>query len=175
MAKTQRQSLDEVFCAQRPLLLRTLSRIVGNAAAAEDLVHETYVRVCAAVRERPVEHVQPFLYQTARNLAFDHLRAERRRGALLDPRLDGDEVADVASCAPTQETAAHDRQMVERLQATLARLTPRQRAVFVQAKVHGRSYDAIAAGLRVSKSTVQKDLTAAMGACLRTYERSGRG
>ncbi len=144
--------------------------MVGNAATAEDLLQETYLRVRAAASERSVEYVQPFIYQTARNLALDHLRGERRRSALIDRRPEAEEIANVAASAPTPETRTRDREMVARLEGTLARLSKRERDVFLRAKLHGWSYAEIAADLGVSKSTVQKDLTAALNACLHSYE-----
>lgn len=68
---------NSVFLVQRLTLLRTLQRMVGNPNTAEDLLQETYLRVSRALGERPIEHIEPFVFQTARNLALDHLRARR--------------------------------------------------------------------------------------------------
>lgn len=164
-----RQGLDEVFRGQRPLLLRTLARLVGDMAVAEDLVQETYFRVATALGERPVEHVQPFIYQTARNLAFDHLRATRRRGEVVTGEADGAVLAAVPANAPMPDAEVGDRELLRRLAATLDRLPARQRRVFVMARLEGRGYAEIAAALNVSTSTVQKDLKAAMAACIRVF------
>ena len=67
--------LNTFFLTQRSPLLRTLQRLVDNPSTAEDLLQETYLRVARALRERPVEHLEPFVFQVARNLALDHLRA----------------------------------------------------------------------------------------------------
>lgn len=61
---------DTVFINQRLVLLRTLQRMVDNPSTAEDLLQETYLRVTRALGERPVEHLEPFVFQTARNLAW---------------------------------------------------------------------------------------------------------
>ena len=64
---------NQVFLTQRVTLLRTLQRMVNNPSTAEDLLQETYLRVTRALNERSVEHLEPFVYQTARNLALDAL------------------------------------------------------------------------------------------------------
>lgn len=68
---------NQVFLTQRESLLRTLQRMVNNHSTAEDLLQETYLRVARALNDRTVEHLEPFVFQTARNLALDHLRARR--------------------------------------------------------------------------------------------------
>ncbi len=166
---TTREGLDEVFRGQRPVLLRTLARLVGSMAVAEDLVQETYVRVAAALGERSVEHLQPFIYQTARNLAFDHLRAKRRQGEVVTRDVDGAVLAAMPSNAPTPDAQVGDRELLDRLATVLVRLPPRQRHVFVIARLEGRGYTDIAAALNVSTSTVQKDVRAAMAACIRVF------
>ncbi len=42
---------NDVFIAQRDVLLRTLQRMVGNRSAAEDLLQETWLRVSRALTE----------------------------------------------------------------------------------------------------------------------------
>ncbi|WP_408630314.1 sigma factor, partial [Pseudomonas syringae] len=44
---------NDVFLAQRAVLLRTLQRMVGNPSTAEDLLHETWLRVSRALTEHP--------------------------------------------------------------------------------------------------------------------------
>ncbi|RML24620.1 RNA polymerase sigma-70 protein, partial [Pseudomonas syringae pv. maculicola] len=56
---------NDVFLAQRAVLLRTLQRMVGNPSTAEDLLHETWLRVSRALTEHPVDHLEPFVFQTA--------------------------------------------------------------------------------------------------------------
>jgi len=54
-------------------------RVLGNHAAAEDIVQETWERVIAMRgEERPVERPAGLFYRIARNRCIDHLRRERR-------------------------------------------------------------------------------------------------
>ncbi len=70
-ASVSQSHFNTVFLAQRVTLLRTLQRMVNNPSTAEDLLQETYLRVTRALSEHPVDHLEPFVFQTARNLALD--------------------------------------------------------------------------------------------------------
>lgn len=121
---SQRDLLTQIFQAQRRALIGTLYRMVGCLYTAEDLAHDAYLRVAKAARERPVTHLQAFLYQTARNLALDHLRRERLRGTFMSETPDGTADA-VAAPQPTQETAVMDAQNLNRVEGALAALPAR--------------------------------------------------
>lgn len=171
MGNPNTNRLDDLFCKQHRPLLRIVTRVVGNPAVAEDLVQETYLRVRRALGEQRIDYLQPFLFQTAQNLARDHLRSERRWGSLVDRDKTEDAIDQVPSSMPRQDAVARDRERLGHLEKTLMQLTPRQRRVFLDARLKGRSHDAIAADLGVSKSTVQKDLKAAMAACMAAFDR----
>lgn len=166
------QSLfDAVFIAQRLPLLRTLQRMVDNPSTAEDLLQETYLRVSRALSERPIAHLEPFVFQTARNLALDHLRARRRReGTLLDD-VPTDVLNNVAAPGSSAEDAAHAEQLLQRLSSSLSRLSDRQQRIFILNRLHGSSCADIAEALQVSVSTVQKELKLIMAICMGVAER----
>ncbi|CAO3437548.1 RNA polymerase sigma factor [Azospirillum argentinense] len=174
MAETAKPSLDALFMGHRSTLVRLLSRMVGSAATAEDLAHEAYLKVRAAERDRPVDHPLPFLFQTARNLAFDHLRRERRLAGVVvqDTTVEG--VEEVAAPLPSPETQAGDRQRLARMNTALATLSERQRRILLLNRMEGLSHAQIAERLDVSVSTVQKDLKAALLACLEVFARLDR-
>ena len=168
------QALDQAFAEHRGMLLRTLARIVGSVATAEDLVQETYLRVAAAIRAHPIDHLAPFLYQTARNLAFDHLRAERRHGLVVVKGVPDEILSDIPSRAASPETEIGDRQALNQIDAAIATLTPRQQRILILHKLHDYPQTEIAARLGVSLSTVQKDLRTALGVCLAAFARLDR-
>jgi RNA polymerase sigma factor (sigma-70 family) len=164
-----------VFLAQRTPLLRTLERMVSNPSTAEDLLQETYLRVTRALGERPIEHLEPFVFQTARNLALDHLRARRMQSRTLLDDVPLDVVHNVAAPQSSAEDAAHAQQLLERLNVSLQALSPRQRQIFILSRLHGHSYQHIAQRMGVSLSTVQKELKLIMSICLGVADRSGDG
>lgn len=165
---------NTVFLAQRVSLLRTLQRMVDNPSTAEDLLQETYLRVTRALGERPIEHLEPFVFQTARNLALDHLRARRAQSRNLVDDVPEQVLHNVAAPASSAEDAAHAEQLLKRLSASLGQLTPRQQRIFILSRLHGASYLEIAEQLKVSASTVQKELKLIMAICVGVANRVNR-
>ncbi|QHD02811.1 RNA polymerase subunit sigma-24 [Pseudomonas sp. S04] len=162
---------NHVFLAQRVSLLRTLERMVNNHSTAEDLLQETYLRVTRALSERAIDHLEPFVFQTARNLALDHLRARRIQSRTMLEDVPLEVVQNVAAPLSSAEDAAHAEQMLERLNISLNQLTPRQQQIFILSRLHGHSYLEIAEKLSVSLSTVQKDLKLIMAICVGVADR----
>nr|WP_243458946.1 sigma-70 family RNA polymerase sigma factor [Pseudomonas sp. OA65] len=152
-------------------MLRTLERMVRNPSTAEDLLQETYLRVTRALSERTVEHLEPFVFQTARNLALDHLRARRIQSRTLLDDVPLEVVHNVAAPQSSAEDAAHAQQLLERLDVSLQALSPRQQQIFILSRLHGHSYQQIAERLGVSLSTVQKELKLIMAICVGQLQR----
>jgi RNA polymerase sigma factor (sigma-70 family) len=162
---------NHVFLAQRVSLLRTLERMVNNHSTAEDLLQETYLRVTRALSERAIDHLEPFVFQTARNLALDHLRARRIQSRTMLEDVPLDVVQNIAAPLSSAEDAAHAEQLLERLNISLSQLTPRQQQIFILSRLHGHSYLEIAEQLSVSLITVQKDLKLIMAICVGVADR----
>lgn len=162
---------NSVFIAQRLVLLRTLQRMVDNPSTAEDLLQETYLRVTRALKERPIAHLEPFVFQTARNLALDHLRARRLREHTLLEDVSTDVLHNVTAPGSSAEDAAHAEQLLRRLSSSLSKLSERQQRIFILSRLHGASHVDIAETLQVSASTVQKELKLIMAICMGVAER----
>ena len=162
---------NEVFLTQRVTLLRTLQRMVNNHSTAEDLLQETYLRVTRALSERTIEHLEPFVFQTARNLALDHLRARRIQARTVVDDVPMEVIEGVASPLSTPEDAHQAAQLLERLSVSLSQLSARQQRIFILSRLHGCSYQEIAEELAVSLSTVQKELKLIMAICIGVADR----
>ncbi len=67
-------SINDLFLNHRQSLIQTIYRIVGCPQTAEDLAHETYLKMLHASKTQEISYPHPFLYQIARNLALDHLQ-----------------------------------------------------------------------------------------------------
>ncbi|WP_256930654.1 RNA polymerase sigma factor [Pseudomonas sp. ABC1] len=165
---------EELFMAQRGVLLRTLQRMVGNRSTAEDLLQETYLRVAAVVAERPLEHMAPFIFQTARNLALDHLRSRQRQARLIRDDVTEELLEQVPAESASPQDILENQQLLAQLDKALAGLSPRQQEAFMLNRLYGWSYAEIADHLAVSLSTVQKDLKLAMALCVTTYAKLER-
>jgi RNA polymerase sigma factor (sigma-70 family) len=131
-------------------LLRTLERMVNNHSTAEDLLQETYLRVTRALSERAIDHLEPFVFQTARNLALDHLRARRIHSRTMVDDVPLEVVQSVAAPAGNAEDAVHAERLLERLNVRLSQLSPRQQQIFILSRLHGHSY------LEIAESSVYR-------------------
>ena len=165
---------NHVFLTQRAILLRTLQRMVHNHSTAEDLLQETYLRVTRALSERPIDHLEPFVYQTARNLALDHLRARKIQARTLQEDVPLQILQSVVAPTTTPEDATQAEQLLEHLSVSLGQLSARQQQIFILSRLHGCSYQEIADQLGVSLSTVQKELKLIMAICVGVAERLDR-
>ena len=75
-------SLAEIFLSKRKSLMRSVMRIVRDQQAADNVAQETYVRTSKTINNGPIDHIEAFLYQTARNLAINHKRRLDMRGGI---------------------------------------------------------------------------------------------
>jgi len=164
-------NLDAVFLAQRLPLLRTLMRMVKSPSIAEDLVQETYLRVARTLLERRIDHLEPFLFQTGRNLALDHLRHLRMQSRTLLDDVPVDVLQAVPAPGSSAEDQLHAEKLLEHLGATLGQLSERQQRIFILSRLHGCGYAEIAGQLGVSPSTVQKELKLIMAICVGLVSR----
>jgi len=175
VAQTADSALEDLFLDHRGKLFAVVFRLVGCRQSAEDLVQEAYVRLRRAQASGGITHPQPFMYQTARNLALDHLRRQRFRGGVVRSGEGLDGAVDIPSNDPAPDVQAGDRQMVDRLEAALNELSPRRREAFLLHRIHGLRYREIATRLRISESAVEKHIRAALLHCLDRLDReSGR-
>lgn len=166
-------SLTSVFLLQRKSLMWRVMRIVRDRHVAEDLAQEAYLRAWRAHEAAPIAHPEGFLHQTARNLALDHVRRRRSRGAV---EIDAGEaaVSAVPDDRPSSETALIERERLTRLKEALAALPPRVQAVVVLSRMEGWTNARIAAHLGVCERTVFNDLKMAMGHCRSALVRLDR-
>lgn len=113
----------------------------GNAALADDLVSEAFVRAWT-VRERvEMATVRGYLFTIVRNLFLKQRRHERRHVA-LDERL--------ADARPGPDERAGGHQDLEVVLAALAALPEVDRAALLMRADEGVPYEEIAAALGIS-------------------------
>lgn len=121
-------------------------RILGNEAAAEDIVQDAFLRVWThAPRWRPEAAFRTWLYRIVFNLC---LNAKRR-----PPDLPLDAAGDVAH--PAADTRLEARERDRRLAAAVGALPERQRAAIVLTYQEGLSNAEVAAVLDTSVSGIE--------------------
>ena len=91
-------TIEEVFAALESPLLAYARRLVGDFAAAEDVVQDAFMKLHSQFQQ--VRTPQPWLYRTVHNLAVDHQRRASRI-VLVDDRNSEDMPAnDTADSQP---------------------------------------------------------------------------
>lgn len=128
------QLVSDAYLELRAALLAFLRRHVGDAAAAEDLLHDVVVKALAAGREasHAPANISAWLYTIARHAAVDFQRQRRPTEPLPD-----DLIATESVEAPAQALAGC-------LQPLAARLPPIYRDTLVAAELQGQPLQAIA-------------------------------
>lgn len=139
--------------------------IVGCYHTAEDLSHDAYLKASAANRIRPIAFARAFLFQTAKNLALDHLRKEKIRNQQVFWDAQEDDL-EIPAITPTPEEAMCIDQQVEILHTILAGQSPQRREMLILHKIHGWRYDEIGQYLGLSRSAVEKNIRLALAHCL---------
>jgi RNA polymerase sigma-70 factor (ECF subfamily) len=140
-----------------------LRRVSGDAALADDILQETYLRLLRARPEGgPDVENAAFVFKIATNLLYDHWRRQRRERGFLE-RL-------WPTAAPSADASLqHD---VGRL---LLELKPRERALLWLAHVEGWSHVEIAGTLELHRASVRVLLFRARARLMRVLARAGVG
>jgi RNA polymerase sigma-70 factor (ECF subfamily) len=146
-----------------------LRRVVARIAPPseiEDIVQETYVRLCQVKNPEAILSPKSFVFATAKNLALDYQKQAYVK--LVDGVDDWSEFESIISDAST-DTLFKERVASEEFAelCEAIRLLPIQcRKVFVLKKVYGYSQKEIAQELALSESTVEKHISAGTKKCM---------
>lgn len=156
-------------------MIWSVTRIVGDPQTAEDVTQEAFVRVSRAVDAGSVEHVEAFLFQTARNLALNYKRSRQVRGEIERSDISESDVENIASPVPSQEADLLHRERLRLLEQAITKLPERAQRVWVLSKIEKWPYPKIAEHLGVSPNTVFNDLKMAHAHCMEALARIDRG
>ncbi len=168
-------TLNAAFLMHRRSLTWSVMRIVRDPQTAEDLAQETYLRATRAAQAGPIEHLEAFLHQTARNLALDHLRRRRTRGVVEVAGLNESALEKIPANVPTLEAAIIERERFRRFREALSGLPERAQTIVILSRIEGWQNGQIASQLGVSERTVFNDLKLAMAHCRDALQRLDRG
>ena len=139
------------FETYRRLLFSIGYRMLGSAAEAEDLVQDAYIRFASADRD-VVRDVKAFLVTILTRLALDRLKSAKAQREtyvgkwLPEPVFTGRDSDPFAS-------ATRDEAIEIALLASLEKLSPQERAVFLMSEVLEHDHAEIAEILDISASS----------------------
>ena len=155
----------KAFETDRRLLWGLCYRMTGNAADADDLVQETFVRAIEHPPRRMDEPLRPWLVRVAINLSRDLLRRRRRQryiGEWLPSPVETDNEDSPASYeppAPSKDSPAARYDFVESISfaflLALEALTPSQRAALLLRDVFDYSTAETAAALDITEANAK--------------------
>lgn len=146
-----------IFRAYYAALVGAAERVLADRAAAEDVVQEVLLELWKRRTSLPAGvRLRSYLFQSARNRAFNHLRHLRvvRQGEPHAPAPWG---------APATEAGAAAGELDAAARRALAELPDEVRETFLLNRVDGLTYAEVALTLEISVKTVE----ARMGRALR--------
>jgi len=162
---SDKENISAVFVTLRRHLARAVSRIVPPRDI-EDVVQETYVRVCQVEQPETIRHPRSFLYTIACNIALDHAkRAESRLSDSLDAEPDANQHFATARSGDETYDQVAARQEFEFFCEAVRQLPVQCRRAFVLRKVYGYTQKEIAEALDLSESTVEKHIAYGIKRC----------
>ena len=144
----------ELFEAERPALTALCYRMLGERAAAEDAVQETWLRLSRMELAR-LSNPRAWLRRVATNIAIDALRSARaRRETYVGPWLPEPLIEPETRAAEDAFILAEECQLA--LLWAMERLDPTERAAFILREAFDAGYDEIAACLGKSEAACRQ-------------------
>lgn len=151
LRRGESEALGEAYDFHAQAVLSFARRLVGEDAAAHDLLQEVFVTLPSAIGSfRGASSLRTFLVSIAVNHARHHVRAATRRRAAMARY--GHEQADPPS---SPEHHAERADLARQLTAALDELPLDQRVAFVLCEVEERSAGEVAAIVGAPEATVR--------------------
>ncbi len=152
------QSFIDLYDQLRPLLHARLRGLGLTAEDAEDVAHESFLRLLRHLLEaRTDENLRGWIFRVAHNLSMDVHRSNRhyQHSAPLESERGRQDHHDAADPAPDPEDVLIQEERFLRLQQGLMQLTVQQRNC-VMLRAQGLRYREIASSLGISVQRVAK-------------------
>lgn len=150
-------AFETLYRKQAPRLLRFFAKRAERDEAG-DLVQEAFVRFAHADERRtePLRQPEAYLSQVATNLLRNRARAAFLQTTTSTTTLD--ELVDPLDLSAALEA----RDLLNRIQSVMMRLSPKTREIFLAHRVDGATYAQIAESTQLSVKTVEWHMTKAI-------------
>ena len=132
---------DLIVSREGPAVWRTLYRLLGDRADAEDCFQETFLAALSVWKREAVLNPRAMLNRLATARALDRLRQRYRHNARQNGRVDPD---DVSSRDAMPEQLAEASELSERLRKAISTLPEKQAQAFCLFYLEGWDYQQIA-------------------------------
>ncbi len=156
-----------LYGEKRTNLVRVFAARLRSVSEAEDLIQDLFLKV-QALGEPDVEgDGSALLFRMANNLMLDRLRSRTRASARDEGWRSLQGAGDhQAADNPSAEDVVAGRQRLAAVMATLETLPPQVAKAFRLHKLEGFSHAETAAAMGVSRSSVEKHVSAALKALI---------
>jgi RNA polymerase sigma-70 factor, ECF subfamily len=151
-------------------------RMVGEAATAEELTQDTFLRAWRNLDGfRGESRVSTWLYRIAVNLCLDHLGSRQTRQRRQETALEvpGNDVPALVLRQPGPDEELEEREVAGAFQAALEALEPDHRAAFLLRHQEGLAPAEIAAALGISAANAKVRVHRARQMILADLRRRG--
>ena len=144
-------SWEEIVAQHSDRVYRLAYRLTGNAADAEDLTQDVFVRVFRSLSTYTPGTFEGWLHRITTNLFLDQARRKQR--------IRFDALSDERAARLTSDATPHghfdDRTFDDDVERALAQLPPDFRAAVVLCDIEGLSYEEIAEALAIPLGTLK--------------------
>lgn len=164
----KKSSLHALFERYRPALRAFFARRVRNAADADDLVQDVFVRLSRLSSSADIRNIEAFIFQTAVNLLRDHGRrakAHQVMGALSAVNFEPQDEE------PSPYRVVEAKAELSQVMAALGSLSERARNIFILRRLEQVKVDDIARFYGISVSAVEHHITRAQAHLAKTIKR----
>jgi RNA polymerase sigma-70 factor (ECF subfamily) len=169
LQRAEPRALGEVYDLYHSVVRTFAKRLVGEAAAAEDLVHEVFVSLPRAMqRYRGESSLRTFLIAVAINHGRHHVRAAARRRKTIESFS-----VQPPPNVPDPEATARRKELARALNRALDALPMDQRVAFVLCEVEERTSKEAATIVGAPEATVRTRLFHAKKKLRASLEREG--
>ena len=165
MTPDQSARIETAIRENEGVLVKWLTRRLGDPDAAGDVAQSVYLRVWTYAAKAMVTNPKALIFKTAGNLAINEMKRRNtfnRRHIMPSENDDDDALTNVAASGPTPEKETSLRQDVRKTLDAIAALPEPARTAFTMNRFDGLSYREIAKRMSVSESSVEKYMIVAL-------------
>lgn len=156
-------AFEAVLRQCRPELMAYLCSRLQNPADAEDLAQETCTRVLQYRDDPAIADMRMMLFRIANNVLTDHYRRSDRR--CVNDHVALDAIGPLQAPERPQADRVADRDALDRLRRTIARLPRKCQLAFMLSRFDGLPHRQIADRMGISVKMVEKHIARALRAC----------
>ncbi|WLH65583.1 sigma-70 family RNA polymerase sigma factor [Pseudomonas sp. FP2300] len=167
MKDSGRSPLVKLFLTSYEDFKVRLRKRLGSEELANDVLHETYLRVDRMVDTQEIAQPNAYLYRMALNIAADRRQADARL-------LTGDEIEELLQVSDEALDPARvvgGQKELQTLLKALYELPARRRRIFIAARLEEAPHLEISQRFGISTRMVEKEIKAALGHCALRLER----